>query len=88
MTATDLAPWIVTIGFAAIFATVAVLFVIAVRSYDPGADTLHTLDCLDWRERGERDTTCTAHHGTDWFGPRAQVEFEAALDHQIGVRRG
>lgn len=45
----------------------------------------HTPDCLDWRAGGNRDTTCTAEHGTDWFGPRDQVQLINDLDGQLSI---
>lgn len=82
-----IAVWIVGIGFGVILATVAVLFVIAVRNYEPDADTRHSLDCLDWRRAGQRDNTCTAHHGTDWFSTaQDRVRLSNELDGQLWIQ--
>lgn len=59
---------IVVLGLAAITLCVVGILIAIVRqeAYTPKPPR-HTPDCLDWRRRGQRDATCTAHHGTDWF---------------------
>lgn len=68
--------------FVLIVATPLIALFVVARM--PDEEPRHTLDCLDWRQHGQRDITCTAHHGTDWFGPRAQVELQDAFDGQMG----
>ena len=64
------APLIVAMGLLATLLIGSVFLALSYR--EQSVPAAHTLDCLDWRRRGERDTTCPAHHGTDWFAPIEQ----------------
>ena len=70
--------------------TVAVLLILwvelATAHNNRTVTVAHTPQCLEWQRTGTKDAHCTAPHGTDWFGPRAEAELIQTFDHQIGTR--
>lgn len=76
--------YVLLIGFIAVLLLGSVFLGLSYR--EQPVTEQHTPECLKWQQQGTKDARCTAAHGTDWFGPRAEAELLQTFDHQIGTK--